>query len=338
MTIYTVLSLDEKLREFGSEHKNNLTEAIGLYHDFLKRYPYKEYPEKIDELIPEKIYSPGAQDYFIGWIEFKLKNLGRIAVGSAAYAESAKENPEKLKKLLKIVVDPAIGIAEKIDAPWESIRGFGGDKLVAKKITFCYNPEKLLPIFKTDHLEHFANCLQADYVQGAHSKYGKNYYMLSVGQKYELLNSFLFAVFNYQEKKPGIYETLLLARFLYVTYPPPKLLPLTNATRPKTEPLHSLGALFQPECEQEVVYLFSVLHRDLGFPYVLKMQTAFPDCVAINKKREIKTIEFEVMASDFISHGHPKEGCNYIVCWENDLDEPAEGMPEIIAVKDYIVQ
>lgn len=104
------------------------------------------------------------------------------------------------------------------------------------------------------------------------------------------------------------------------------------------EPLHSLGALFQPECEQEVVYLFSVLHRDLGFPYVLKLQTAFPDCVVINKNRETKTIEFEVMASDFIHHGHPKEGCDFIVCWENDLDEPVEGMPEIISVKDYITQ
>ncbi|HSV32259.1 MAG TPA: hypothetical protein VLH40_09610 [Atribacteraceae bacterium] len=336
MTAYTDYSLDEKLREFEKERKNYLTEAIGLYNEFIRRYSFREHPEKIDELTPEKIYNPGAQDYFIIWIELKLRNLGRISVGSSLYAESARGNPEKFKQLLKVAIDPALNIAEKIDAPWESIRGFGGDKLVAKKIVFCYNPEKMLPIFKTDHLEHFASCLQIDYIQGAHGKYGKSYNMLSTGQKCELLNGMLFAVFKYQETEAGIYETLLPARFLYETYPPQKSPALTK--RAKMEPLHSLGALFQPECEQEVVYLFSVLHRDLGFPYVLKLQTAFPDCVVINKNRETKTIEFEVIASDFIHHGHPKEGCDFIVCWENDLDEPVEGMPEIISLKDYVSQ
>ena len=58
----------------------------------------------------------------------------------------------------------------------------------------------------------------------------------------------------------------------------------------------------------------------------------------INKNRETKTIEFEVMASDFIHHGHPKKGCDLIVCWENDLDETVDEMPEIISMKDYITQ
>gem|GEM_PF-4978489 len=66
----------------------------------------------------------------------------------------------------------------------------------------------MLPIFKTDHLEHFASCLQIDYIQGAHSKYGKSYNMLSIGQKCELLNGMLFTVFKYQETEAGIYETL----------------------------------------------------------------------------------------------------------------------------------
>lgn len=336
MTTYLEYNQDEKLKAFEKENKKALAEAIVIHNEFIKRYPYKKHPEKIEELSPEKIYNPGAQDYFIGWIEFKLKNLGRISVGSALYAESARENVEKFMQLLKVAVDPTLNIAEKIDSPWENIRGFGGDKLVAKKIVFCYNPEKMLPVFKTDHLEHFANHLQVDYFKSAHNKYGKSYSMLSIGQKCELLNNVLFDVFKYQEIETNIHNTLLLSRFLYEVFPPQKL--PSSAKRTKMEPLHSLGALFKPECEQEIVYLFSVLHRDLGFPYVLKVQTAFPDCVAINNSRQTKTIEFEVMASDFLYHGHPKSGCDFIVCWENDIDEPAEGMPEIIAIKDFIAQ
>lgn len=104
------------------------------------------------------------------------------------------------------------------------------------------------------------------------------------------------------------------------------------------EPLHPLGALSEPECEQEVVYLFAGLHRDLGFPYVLKLRTDFPDAVVINKNRQIKNIEFELRASDFAQRGHPKDGCDFVVCWENDLEEPIEGMPEILSLKEFVAR
>lgn len=256
--------MEAKLREFEREHKKNLVEAMKLHSEFLQRYPFREHPERIEQLTPEEVYNPGAQDYFLGWIEFKLKRLGRIAVGSALYAEAARESPEKFKELLRVAADPSFSVAEKIDASWELIRGFGGDKLVAWKIIFCYYPEKILPIFKTEHLEHYVRQLGVDYVRDAYNPYGKSYDTLSTGQKCEFLNSILFKTFAYQNKELGVYETLLLARFLYETFPPQKL-PIPTK-RERIEPLHPLGALFEPECEQEVVYLFSVLHRDLGFP------------------------------------------------------------------------
>lgn len=334
MEVYSAGELEAKLREFEREHKKSLEEAMELYSEFIQRYPFREYPEKIEELTPEKIYSPGAQDYFLGWIEFKLKSLGRIFVGSALYAEAARESPEKFKELLRIAVDPSFSVAEKIDASWENIKGFGGDKLVAKKIIFCYYPERMLPIFKTEHLEHFARQVGMDYVRDAYSAYGRSYNMLSTGQKCELLNSVLLKAFGYESIELSTYEALLLARFLYETFPPQKS--PVPAKREKIEPLHPLGALFEPECEQEVVYLFAVLHRDLGFPYVLKLRTNFPDAVVIDKNREIKNIEFELRASDFIQHGHPKDGCDFIVCWENDLEEPIEGMPKILSLKEFV--
>lgn len=112
-----------------------------------------------------------------------MKGLGRIFVDSALHAEAARESPEKFKALLKVAVDPSFSVAEKIDASWKYIRGYGGDKLVAKKTIFCYCPEKMLPIFKTQHLEHFARQLGADYLKDAYNAYGKGYNMLSTGPK-----------------------------------------------------------------------------------------------------------------------------------------------------------
>jgi len=329
-----IMEIIEKLKEFEKERGKKLEEAIKLHTVFMKQYPFRERPEEIEKLTPEKIYNPGKSDYFLYWIEHKLKTLGHIAVGSAAYADAARENSVKFKELLTLSVNDSLSIAEKIDAHWEDIKWFGGDKLIAKKIIYCYNPEKMLPIFKTEHLEHFVRQLGAEYSRDAYNIYGKSYNMLTTGQKCELLSSVLIEALGYKDKDLSIYETLLLAWFLYETFPPQKR--PSPGKRVGMAPLHALGALFEPDCEQEVVYLFSVLHRDLGFPYVLKIRTEFPDATVIDKNRDKKTIEFEVNATDFIAHGHPKKGCDFIVCWENDLEEMDEDMPEIISLKEFI--
>ena len=113
---------------------------------------------------------------------------------------------------------------------------------------------------------------------------------------------------------------------------PPDRIPSTARGR---EPLHPLGILFEPEYEQEVVYLFSVFHRELGFPYVIKIRNEFPDAIVMDKKKGVKKIEFEVRASDFILHKHDKHGCDFIVCWENNL-ESNKDLPQIISLKDFV--
>jgi len=55
----------------------------------------------------------------------------------------------------------------------------------------------------------------------------------------------------------------------------------------------------------------------------------------MDKERDIKKIEFEVRASGFIEHGHDRKGCDFIVCWENDL-ESNEDLPQIIQLKDLV--
>lgn len=115
-------------KEFEKERNKGLEQVIKLHGEFLKVYPFRERPEEIEALTPEKIYNPGTQDYFLWWIEFKLKDLGRISIGNSLYAQTGRENSEKFKDLLR-VVDDSLSVAQKIDAHWEDIRGFGGDRL-----------------------------------------------------------------------------------------------------------------------------------------------------------------------------------------------------------------
>jgi hypothetical protein len=321
--------ISTKAEEFERTKKADTERAWKRLDEFLKLFPFRKYPEKIDELTPEKIYTSGDKNSFLYWPEFGLKDLGRVGGWSAFYAESARDNAEKFKELLRMVVNDSLSVSQKIDAHWEDIKWWGGDKIVAKKIIFSYYPDSMLPSFKTDDLEHFAKLLKIDFNKEAYD-YGKSYDMLSVGQKFELLNKLLM---KYKGGMPTFknWDNLLFAKFLYEHIPLERI----RATAREIKPLHSLGILFEPEYEQEVVYLFSVFHRELGFPYIIKIRNEFPDALVMDKKRETKKIEFEVRASDFIQHAHDKKGCDLIICWENDL-EGNEDLPSIIALKDFV--
>ena len=91
------------------------------------------------------------------WVEHRTRNLGAIfTYGGRVYPNAVKQI-DKFKELLKVLVDDSKSIAKKIDAPWENIKFFGGDKLIIKKILFLYYPDDVIPVFKTKHLEDFVN-------------------------------------------------------------------------------------------------------------------------------------------------------------------------------------
>lgn len=84
------------------------------------------------------------------------------------------------------------------------------------------------------------------------------------------------------------------------------------------------GLQHAPVNEQGVVLLFGMLARELD--YVVEIvRTGFPDCEAkhrVGKDRWEKVkIEFEFQSRNFIAHGHDLNGCNLIVCWENNWEE-----------------
>ena len=99
--------------------------------------------------------------------------------------------------------------------------------------------------------------------------------------------------------------------------------------------------LFAPIDESGVICLFSKYHKNLGFPYIKKIGSAFPDAEVIDSNGKNKFVEFEFLSSNYKLHGHDKESkqCDFIICWEHDWsDMPTdlENKIEIIPLKDAL--
>jgi len=247
-------NIELKINEFKKNKKAKETTERGWvqYSKFLRIYPFREHPEYIDNLTSSKVYNPG-KEYFFNWIEQKLKALGHLTIGSARVWINARDNVDKLKELLKITTDDSIPVSEKIDAHWEDIKGFGGDKHIVKKILFCYYPQFVIPIFKTEDLEHFVEIFNLEYRQKAYENYGRDYDILSIGQKFELLDGLLLE-FKNKNKELRKWDNALFVRFLYTHFPPSKRVEIG---KPELKPFSSYGLVSEPQSEQEIVFLFS---------------------------------------------------------------------------------
>ena len=319
------MSISEKTKAFDpdGEHRREIDNALELLNQFRKKYPFRDDPESIDRLKPDDLFKKGG-DYFFRWIEFTLRSLGRIALGSATVYHTACDQLEDFKDLLRIAVDEEKSLGEKVDAPWERISGMGGDKHIAKKIIACYD-DNVLPIFKTSDMEYFFNLFVGK------QKLPSNYDSMSLGEKYQFLTQSLLGVKeSFVETKD--WDNSYFMRFLYEMYPPPR--EKTQWGKPEEpKPLSKLGLLFEPQTHEEIMFLFSKMHEKIGFPYITQIQTAYPDVLAIDSDRKVRRIEIENFASQF---DHDPKGCDYIVCWENDLETVQEGWPEIIQLKDYL--
>jgi len=85
-----------------------------------------------------------------------------------------------------------------------------------------------------------------------------------------------------------------------------------------------------PTSENGVISLFSKVHQFLGFTFIKKMQSKFPDCIAVKKRKDVR-VEFEEPSSQF---NHDPKGCDLIVCWEDDLGSTAQ--VKVLELKEII--
>jgi hypothetical protein len=90
------------------------------------------------------------------------------------------------------------------------------------------------------------------------------------------------------------------------------------------QPLLNSVLTYAPTNEAGVVLLFGSVAREMGFA-ILRVQTEFPDCEAMrqvepNRLQRVR-IEFEYESRNFVTHMHPVEGCDLIVCWSHNWPE-----------------
>jgi len=218
--------LEQKLRAFETRPdcpllKERIEAGWRALERFRRDYPCDR-PGSIEKLTPDRVYNPGPDnDYFFLWIGWRLAGLGRPGVGDAHVFQNAADRVTELAQLLRIGVSSE-SIAGKIDAPWQNIPGFGGDKQIAKKIVASYYPDQTLPIFNTDHLEFFAKYLLVNIDAESRRKFGLGYadVTLKVGRKWELLCE---ALLERKEHHKGLrnQDNVYFMYVLYCTEPAP---------------------------------------------------------------------------------------------------------------------
>lgn len=326
------MSLLDKANVFDpqGEIRTEIDDALVLLDAFRKKFPFHINPLSIDELTPDELYNPhtGAPDHFFYWVETKLRSLGGMSPGTATGYKNAKSQIGFFKGLLHQTFSSDMTLGQRVDLPWEEIRGLGTDKNVVKKIIAMYFDD-VLPIFQTTHLVHFyVRTVGARMIPPAFDR-------MTVGEKYQFLTDGIVGKKN-ENEITAEWSSPYFVRFLYDAYPMTHDAPDQPAV--PVSRLHEVGLLDHPTSEQEVLFLFSKLHISLGYPRIVKVQRGFPDVQAIDVNNDTVRIELETLATNFIGHGHDPGGCDVVVCWEDDRgDFWPEHWPKVVSLRECLV-
>ncbi len=215
--------LQEKVASYDKvgTSKHEVDSALAALKMLREKYPFSENLATIEWLDPEKLYhvNPDGVGEFFQLLERAVKPVSYSNLNNSNIYRNARLQIGELKNLLRTAVDDRKSLAQKVDAPWERIGGIAQDKLVPKRIIYCFNEEKgaLMPVFSNQHLRHFVTKI-VDWPSGQTKYY-------SQGQEYEHYTTELLKAKNSLPITKG-WHTLYFARFLYETYPPPDSEPI----------------------------------------------------------------------------------------------------------------
>ncbi len=90
------------------------------------------------------------------------------------------------------------------------------------------------------------------------------------------------------------------------------------------EILARLLGMPEPTDHEGTLALFAKIHEGLGFPQLLKVQSPYPDVVALDSERKEVRIEIEFQSASFENeHSGREDECDLIVCWEDTWGQAA---------------
>jgi len=201
--------------------RHDVEKALAAQKELRQKYQFSENLRSIEWLDPDKLYkvNPDEVGEFFQLLERALKPVSYSNLSSSNLYRNARLQIGDFKNLLRTAVDDRKTLAEKVDARWERIGGVGEDKLVPKRIIYCYNVEKgaVMPVFSNQHLRHFVSRIVDE--PAGQTKY------FSMGQEYQHYTQELLKAKNSLPITKA-WELLYFARFLYETYPPPDSEPI----------------------------------------------------------------------------------------------------------------
>jgi hypothetical protein len=97
---------------------------------------------------------------------------------------------------------------------------------------------------------------------------------------------------------------------------------------------------FAPTNEQGVLFVFGVVAHALGFT-ITRVQTEFPDVEAMREigpnQCQRMHLELEYESRNFLTHMHPLDGCDGIVCWIDNWPECPLEVIELRTVVESLV-
>jgi len=202
--------------------RHDVEKALTAQKELCQKYQFSENLRSIEWLDPDKLYkvNPDEVGEFFQLLERALKPVSYSNLSSSNFYRNARLQIGDFKNLLRAAVDDRKTLAEKVDARWERIGGVGEDKLVPKRIIYCYNVEKgaVMPVFSNQHLRHFVSRIVDE--PAGQTKY------FSMGQEYQHYTQELIKAKN-SLPITKTWEPLYFARFLYETYPPPDSEPIS---------------------------------------------------------------------------------------------------------------
>ncbi|MCW3998847.1 MAG: hypothetical protein NWE93_01245 [Candidatus Bathyarchaeota archaeon] len=211
-------SLGEKAAAYDKvgTSKHEVTQALAALKQLRDKYPFSENLCSIEWLDPDRLYkvNPDEVGEFFQLLEKALRPVSYSNQSSSNIYRNARLQIGEFKKLLRLAVDDRRSLSEKVDAHWERIGGVGQDKLLPKRIIYCFNEEKgsVAPVFSNHHLRHFVGRI------GDASTGQTKYY--SLGQEYQHFTEMLLKAKNSLPQTKS-WHSLYFGRFLYETYPPP---------------------------------------------------------------------------------------------------------------------
>jgi hypothetical protein len=219
-------TLAEKAKSYDpvGTAKYDVNQSNSLLKELHQKYPFTENLRTIEWIDPDKLFkiNPDKIGEFFQYIDDIFKALGYNTVGSQNIYRNARLQLSVFKTLLRTAVDDRKTLAEKVDASWEKIGGIGPDKVLAKKIIYCFNSQnkQVLPIFNNQHLRYFVSRV----VDGG---IGQTKYF-SLGQEYEYYTSELLKAKN-NSSILNTWDNMHFSRFLYDNYTPPDTEPVKSA-------------------------------------------------------------------------------------------------------------